>query len=234
MKLCVKLILAKKEMNSDWRRAMLSLIKHLLQSEAPQLYEEYYGEYKTTMKKFNYSLVLPGAKFADDRIMLNSDEIYLYISSSEKLIMMYFQNALLKKRGKSFPLQHENSMKIDSVRITKTPDITDSEIIVKMLSPLVVREHSKDNKDKYYYYDEEGFLETLQRTLARQLGDTEKVPVVEPVKAKRVVVKAFGGNISCNLGIFKITGEPSQLEQLYLNGLGSKSSAGFGAFEIIG
>lgn len=192
MKLCVKLILAKKEINSDWRRAMLSLIKHLLQSEAPQLYEEYYGEYKTTMKKFNYSLMLPGAKFTDDKIMLNSNEIYLYISSSEKLIMMCFQNALLKEKQKSFPLQHENSMKIDSIRIIKTPDITASEIIVKMLSPLVVREHNKDNKDKYYYYDEEGFLETLQQNLAGQLG------------------------------------------QMYLNGVGSKSSAGFGTFEIIG
>lgn len=234
MQLNIELLLNKNEFNHDWRRTMLSFIKSLLENENPELYREYYGQGKTTMKKFNFWCYLSGAEFERERIILKSEKIYLYISSTEIQILMYLQNALIKAKNKSYPLQNGNQMKVASVKVQRTKDIREQEIVVSMLSPFVVRQHNKDKPDFYYIYNEEGFAAALKQNMKTKFSDADSLPIVEPIKGKKVIVKAYGTNIPANLGIYKISGSINQLEELYLNGLGGRHSAGFGKFDIIG
>lgn len=59
------------------------------------------------------------------------------------------------------------------------------------------------------------------------------MPIIEPIKCKKVIVKAYGTNIPASLGVFKLTGDIKVLNELYLTGIGAKNSAGFGKFEVL-
>lgn len=56
---------------------------------------------------------------------------------------------------------------------------------------------------------------------------------IEPINAKKIVVKYYEKQIECSTGIFKISGDKKLLEYLYKAGMGSNHSAGFGMFQII-
>ena len=75
--------------------------------------------------------------------------------------------------------------------------------------------------------------ETIAYSMQTRFG-TEDVPTIESIKTKKVIVKAYGTTIPASLGIFKITGSTRQLNELYLDGCGGRSSSGFGKFEIVG
>lgn len=234
MQLKIELKLEQKFINQDWRRTMLSFVKHLLQSESEEMYEKFYGKGSTEIKDFNYWTYLPGAKFQGDRIDLCNDEIQLYISSTNQKLLFIFQNAMLKFGKKKYPLAMDNHMWIKRVQVQKTVEIRENEILVEMKSPLVVRRHTKNEPDKYFLWNEEGFEECLRDNMRAKFPNAEELPKVEAIKGKRVIVKAFGRNIPCSLGFFKISGTKEQLNYLYLNGLGGRSGSGFGKPHIIG
>ena len=56
---------------------------------------------------------------------------------------------------------------------------------------------------------------------------------LEPVKAKKVIVKFYEKKIETSTGIFKISGNEQLLKYLYDAGIGSKRSSGFGMFQIV-
>lgn len=234
MQINVELSLKKKCFNQDWRRTILSFLKNLIENENPELYDEYYGSGKTSIKNYTYWAFLPGAVFEKDYISLTDDEIKISLSSSEIKLLMCFYNAMIKFKGKSYPLADGNEMKIRSVKIKKTKEIMEEEIIINMLSPLVARWHYADKPDRYYLYNEEGFNESIQKNMKTRFGDETELPVLEPIKCKKVIVKAFGAVIPASMGVFKLKGEISQLNRLYLNGVGNKTGGGFGKFEVIG
>ena len=116
--------------------------------------------------------------------------------------------------------------------------IDTEEIIIKFMSPLVVRSHSKD-KDYYYSYNDEQFKDVLKINIKQQLRITniseELVDKLEinAIKPKKVIVKFYEKKIETSTGIFKISGDKELLKYLYDAGIGSKRSSGFGMFQII-
>lgn len=219
--------------NLDWRRSMLSYIKNLLEKEWPEYFEDSYGQGRTGMKKMNFWGALPGPRFEKDRIILSEKRFRLYISSSDNKLLLHLHNAILKYGSQPYPIGFGNTMVVKGARIVHTKPIESEEIIVKMISPLVVRRHNRDEKDRYFLPNEEGFEENVVYSMQTRFG-TEDVPTIEPIKTKKVIVKAYGTTIPASLGIFKITGNKRYLNELYLDGAGAKSSGGFGKFEIIG
>lgn len=233
MKIRIDFKLEKKEFNADWRRTVLSFLKHLLENEKLELYEKYYVTDKTGYKKFNFYAYLPGAKFEQNRIELKDAYVSIYISSTDISLLTYFFNAALKAKRENYPLKNGNSMQITKVILQKTKQIKDEEIVISMKSPLVVRQHTKGNPDKYYYWNEDKFQSTLQQNIKARYPNWKEYPKLEPIKCKTVVARAYGCKIPASLGIFKLTGNPEKLNELYLNGIGSRTSAGFGSFEVI-
>lgn len=233
MQLNIEMSLTSNVMNLDWRRVILSYIKNLLEKEWPEYFADSYGQGRTRMKKMNFWSSLPGPQFEKDRILLAEKRFRLYISSSDNKLLLHLNNAILKYGEHSYPIGFGNTMTVKGTRIVQTKPIEADEIIVKMISPLVVRRHNRDEADRYFLPNEEGFDENIAYNMKTRFR-TANVPTIEPIKTRKVIVKAYGTTIPASLGIFKITGNIRQLNELYLDGAMSRSSSGFGKFEIIG
>lgn len=234
MQINVELLLRKKCFNYDWRRAILSFLKYLIKNENPELYQEYYGAGKTKIKNYTYWAFLPGAVFEKDYISLTEDKIKVSLSSSDTKFLMSLYNGMIRFKGQTYPLAKDNEMEIQSVKIKKVKEIEEEEIIINMLSPLVARCHYKDKPDRYYLFNEDGFDESIQQNMKTRFENKTELPTLEPIKCKKVIVKAFDAVIPASMGVFRLKGDVSQLNRLYLNGVGNKTGGGFGKFEIIG
>lgn len=233
MKINISIMLEKNELPIDWRRTMLSLIKKTLQSEAPEVYDEFYKKGSTKMKPFTFWALFKNPSFKNNCIELSEQQLSLFISTNDTKLAFCLYNGF-KKQKESFNIFNGNSMNIIRVKLEQEKVIRDNEIIVNMLSPLVVRKHSETEKDRYFLWNEYEFLETVKQCVNAQLKNIDKVPEIIPIKCKKVIVKAYGTNIPASLGIFKLTGDIDILNKLYQTGIASKNGAGFGKFEVIG
>lgn len=234
MKINISIQLDNKELPIDWRRKMLSLIKLILKNKSEDLYEEFYGIGKNTIKPFTFWALFPEAKFSDRHIELSNNKFNLFISTTDlKLAFILYEGAeYLQRIGKHVKIK-DIGLRIIDVDICETKKIIENEIIVNMLSPLVVKQHFREKNDKYFLYNEENFNEMFKQCVGSQLKGIDKVPEITPIKAKKVIVKAYGTNIPASLGIFKLSGDIKILNQLYQTGMSSKNGAGFGKFEIV-
>jgi len=84
------------------------------------------------------------------------------------------------------------------------------------------------------------FEQTLKELIEAELKETNCLPVeiaegfsIEPILAKKTVVKHFDIMLEASVGAFLIKGNPLLLNFLYLGGMGSRRSGGFGLFELI-
>lgn len=234
MNLKLEFELGQEQLNLDYRRLGLSFIKHLIQEENVSEYERLYDKNSNLQKKYTFWMYLPNAKFTKDYIWIGEKRLELNISSTDPRFLTYLLNAALKKKNENYPTMKGGYMKLKKSQIVRTKEIHENDIIISMKSPIVVREHCENANDKYYIYNEQGFRHVLGQVLEKRFGDLAKDIVLEPVKCKKVIVKAYGTNIPASLGIFKLSGNVRLLNDLYLNGIGSKNGAGFGKFEIIG
>lgn len=217
---------------------IVSFLKASAKEESQQFFDDLFDKNKSIIKTYTFSYYLPKAKFEKDRITLEESTFTMYFSDSNLNRLIYFYNAFLRMKFKKYPMNN-NSMKLIHVSMNPLKEITDNEIIIKMQSPLLVREHTVEgNKDKYYLSYEEGFSKVLKKNTEYVI---EKLNLnistdgfsITPVKAKKVVVSVFGRKVDGNLGIFKVTGNVDLLNFLYLSGLGSRRGEGKGKFEII-
>ena len=116
--------------------------------------------------------------------------------------------------------------------------ISSNEIIIKFMSPLVVRSR-QNQKDFYYSFEHKEFLDILKINIKEQLsitnfpGNIVDTFSLEPVKAKKVIVKFYEKKMETSVGIFKMSGDKELLQYLYEAGLESRHSAGFGMFKIV-
>ncbi len=216
----------------DYRRLILHFLKAVLASQDEKLFEEYYSNNSTKRKPFTFWAKLPKAQFTQNEIIFENKEFSFFVSSNDTKLSFVLYNGL--KTKKKFSIGEQNFAIVKHVGLKNEKQILEDEIIVNMLSPLVVRHHEKGKKDRYILYNEDGFFDVFKTNVLTQLSHHEKIPEIEPIKCKKVVVKAFGTNIPSTLGVFKLTGQPEVLQKLSLIGIGSKNSAGFGKFEVIG
>ncbi|MBC5690046.1 CRISPR-associated endoribonuclease Cas6 [Mediterraneibacter sp. NSJ-55] len=228
----------KPELPRDLDKLIVSFLKASLQNFSTELYEQLYGERKAVLKTFTYSLYLPGAKFLADKIVLKGNNFSLYFSDSDIGQLIQFINAFKLMRFKKYSM-NRNSMELQKVYAEKKEEITDSEIIVKIQSSLVVRKHeAQDNSDVYYIYNHPDFCKTLKKNVEIFLEKLE-IPLstegfsIVPIKGKKIVTDIFGRKTDANIGIYKLTGSPQLLNLLYQSGMGSRRSEGHGKFEVI-
>lgn len=234
MQISIQFVLNDEKINLDYRRLFLSYIKSLIQSENPELFERYYGDGQNTLKTFTFWVNMPGAVFYSDHIEIQNKIITLYISSTDTKILTYIFSAAIKRKKEKYPILNANYMNVLSVKTSNTKTNQKNEVVIKMLSPIVSRHHVKDEKDRYFLFNENDFDKTVRINMKNHLGCEEnEVPQIEAVLGKKVIVKAFNTSIPSSLGIYKLSGRADLIQQLYLNGIGSRTAEGFGKFEII-
>lgn len=220
-------------------RLLISFLKASAQSYSQEFYMKLYDKSQSIIKSFTYSYFLPGAKFSKEKIELAKNEFSMLFSDADQEELLYFFNAFQLMKHKKYPI-NGNSMELVSIYMQKLNEIKESEIVIKMQSPLIVRNHnSENNKDIYYTYDMDGFAQALKENVEIFLGrmgvniKTEDFSI-QGIKGKKVVVPVFGRNTDASIGIYKLTGTCQLLNILYMAGLGARRSEGHGKFEVIG
>lgn len=220
-------------------RLLISFLKASAQSYSQEFYMKLYDKSQSIIKSFTYSYFLPGAKFSKEKIELAKNEFSMLFSDADQEELLYFFNAFQLMKHKKYPI-NGNSMELVSIHMQKLNEIKESEIVIKMQSPLIVRNHnSENNKDIYYTYDMDGFAQALKENVEIFLGrmgvniKTEDFSI-QGIKGKKVVVPVFGRNTDASIGIYKLTGTCQLLNILYMAGLGARRSEGHGKFEVIG
>lgn len=238
MKLAVEFSLKEPEFPLDFRRTMLSFLKRCLtDANQGKFMDKYYEAGKE--KDFTFSVFFVRPDFQKDRILLKQASGKLLFSCAEKFTGFLFFSAFLEQQKKPFPLERGNYLTVQSVRKVMEPETRESRVMIKMLSPLCVREHTREgNRDQYYTYEDAGFEEKAEYVIRHKLiraGFSEELSGtvhIAPVNCKRTVVEFYNRKIPCSLGYFLLEGERAALNHLLKAGLGSRCSAGFGMPEL--
>lgn len=222
----------------EMERVMVSFLKAAVYKYSHDMFERLYSKERSIMKTYTFSKYLPRAKFINNTIQLSQDRFVVFFSDSNFAQLLEFYNAFLGMRKEKYPLEH-NSMTLIQIVTQKRREITDSEIVVKMQSPLIARRHdSTTNHDEYFCYYQDEFAEVVKENVTFFVEHMEEDVSLDnfsivPVKGKKVVVPNFKTKIDGNLGIFKITGSKELLNLLYLSGLGARRNSGNGKFELL-
>ena len=240
MRFKIQLELKNEQLPFEYRQSVISLFKHSLTVyESGKHFDTYYEIGKN--KKFSFAVKIPSSMFTKEMILVPNRKIDITISTGDIGTGIVFFNALLMQKNKSYPLAYENTMTVKNILIEKEFAITTNTIHVLFLSPLCIREHSREgNKDIYYSYEKDGFNETLSKVLGLQIANSNTLPTsilegfsMMPVQCKKTVVRHHSQFLEVTIGLFSLTGNIALLNYFYTNGIGSRKSSGFGLIDIM-
>lgn len=234
-KLCFNL--ENKHFPIQYRKSILSFIKKSLSEYNLDYYEKFYHKRDNIIKPYTFAVFFNRPEFEKEGIILHEKRFEVNFSVEDMEIGIILFNSFNHQRNKKFPL-NQNSWTLQNIVMMMEKEINKEELQIKFCSPLVVRER-QNQKDYYYSFKHEKFLETLRINVKEQLKITdipkELVDTLEliPTNPKKTVIKFYEQQIEASLGEFQIKGDNKLLKYLYQAGLGSRHSAGFGMFEII-
>lgn len=243
MRLTAQLDLKKSEMPTDYRPAVMSLLKSGLTAYSNgEFFSKFYdGSSKT--KPLCFSVGFPrGVKFQKDKVLLPAESTYIKVtfSSGDRKTGMLLYNALRHTKGKARPLADGNEMMLTNIYTPPEPVLTSAtQMLVKTLSPICVRVKDDENR-QYASVSQVDFEEKLREQLVRRYRENSSITDEAiktfhflPLKMKKTVVLHFGQKIECSVGTAAISGTPVLLHEIYENGLGSRCSNGFGLLQIL-
>lgn len=234
MKILLQFQLKNNKLPIDYRRVILSFFKKALSEIADgKYYEKYY--FKPERRNFSFALNLPNPKFSKSEITLGKNEFRITFSTSDKMTGFVFMSAFIKQKGNNFSAPLENVFILTNISQIGDKTASSSTALVKMLSPLCIREHSRDeNKNSYYSVASESFEKKANKIIQEQLiesgFDDKRVKgfSIKPLNSKKTVVFHYGNYIECSLGEFVLNGDKAIINYLLQSGIGSRKSAGFG------
>lgn len=234
MKILLQFKLKNNKLPIDYRRVILSFFKKALSEIADgKYYEKYY--FKPERRNFSFAVNLPNPKFSNSEITLGKNEFRITFSTSDKMTGFVFMSAFIKQKGNNFSAPLGNVFILTNVSQIGDKTASSSTALVKMLSPLCIREHNRgENKDSYYSVASESFEKKANKIIQEQLiesgFDDERVKgfSIKPLNSKKTVVFHYGNYIECSLGEFVLNGGKAIINYLLQSGIGSRKSAGFG------
>lgn len=239
MQILLKFVTDNPNFPLDYRSTFLSFFKKSLSIfENGKWVESFYMGNRR--KPFTFAVNLPSAKFLKEYIILGKNEIKLTISTPDSFLGYLFLCAFELQIDQPFAVACKNKIILRKVLVLRNNCVNNNKMIIKMESPLCLREHDKTtNKDFYYSVASEKFNEQCKRVLkAQMLADgisehlAESVKVT-PINCKKTVVLHYGTYIECSLGVFKIEADNTILSYFLQTGLGSRKSEGFGFAKLI-
>lgn len=234
MKINLQFQLKNNKLPIDYRRVILSFFKKALSEIADgKYYEKYY--FKPERRNFSFAVNLPNPKFSKSEITLRKNEFRITFSTSDKMTGFVFMSAFIKQKDNNFSAPLGNVFILTNISQIGDKTASSSTALVKMLSPLCIREHSRDeNKNSYYSVASESFEKKANKIIQEQLiesgFDDERVKgfSIQPINSKKTVVFHYGNYIECSLGEFVLNGDKAIINYLLQSGIGSRKSAGFG------
>jgi CRISPR-associated endoribonuclease Cas6 len=232
-----------------YRRAFLSLLKRSFTKAGESVFELLYEKWR--VKPFTFSVYIPKPVFEKERIFLppGYNRIKLIFSTCFAEIIEKLFEGLIVGGESIFAYRTTDTglfVRFDSAQVSKDPDFTSDEITLRMLSPLLVREHEREeNRDIFLTLNDTELprfneqlninMEPVFKNFGKNIEDYRLN--IEPINPKTVALKVSDdkknvGVIRGTTGIFKLKGSPQALKLAYQVGLGAKRSYGFGMFAL--
>ena len=224
----------------DYTRIFISFFKSSLKAVDKVAYQELYETGTPLMKPYTFSVYFPNRQVNGSELHFKGNRIKLTFSCSDLEWSIRFLNAFTNQRGETFKLPQQNEMTLIQVRTEVLKPVQEKEVLIKFLSPLAVLKREAETKQNYYLvWNDEGFETQLKDVLNRQLSNLSAHLLLDgfeltPLQPKRLGCRAFGQLILASGGIYRLKGDPKLIQHLWEAGIGSRRSAGFGMFEIIG
>lgn len=225
------------KLDIQYRKSIISWIKHALQSYDENLFQEIYNN--NNKKTFTFAPILSNPKFDKEEITMQNNQFSIVFSGYNYFHCLLMYNSFLKQKFQKFSLI-KNSMTLTNICMIPENKIIESNIKVKMSSPLIVRNHNKETlKDLYYGFDKQEFEKYLKINIEEQMKaenlDTSLLQnfKITPIQAKKIVIPLYEKMIECTIGSFELQGDIQLLDYLYKAGMGSKKAMGFGLFELM-
>ncbi len=237
MRIRLKLLLDKPMVCLEYRKAFMHYLKSSLSGlEGVDAYDEFYSDEKIA-KEFTFAIKLNQPKFQKNVIELGGNIIEVNISTANIKKALILNNAFAKIMNKKCGFGEGNNVALTGVHISEGKKVCGEEIIIKMMSPLCIREHIKGKSDFYYSVAHSEFSEKATQIIKEQikyeLGISECELTIEGINNKKTVVQHYEQKLEVSIGEFRLQGNRDVLQYLYENGIGSRKSAGFGMFEIL-
>lgn len=230
-----------KRLPTDYRRMFVSFLKKAFEESNSRYFERQYLAEKTKMKNFVFSIYLPEFEKIQEEIIVGEQWLKMFFSSSDESDGLNFYNAVLRMKNKEYFYKQYRIIPT-RIRLLQEKIIRDEKAVFKSLSPIVVREHSGDNKKTWFHSlgTEEGrtiFSENLKNQLKRAFSDEHNADFeqlrCEVIQSREIKMKHYRVVIAANSAIFSVEAKPYVLEYLYKSGVGANRSRGFGMLDII-
>lgn len=207
------------EMPIDYRKNIISYIKHSLQEYDEKYYKKFYNEKDPIIKPYTFAIFLKQPQINAEEIIVEDKRFELNISIEDYETAIVLYNAFNKQKYKNFSI-NRNSFTLKNIEMAIEKEIKANSIAIKFLSPLCVRER-RNKKDYYYSFEHKEFEGTLKMNIKEQLKITN-IPkeIVEdlkitPIKAKKVINKFYEKKIECSTGTFNLQGDIQLLNYIY-------------------
>lgn len=216
--------------------AFASFLKQSLEMYDNNLYQSMFVDKCKHIKNYCYCLKMRPMKREKGKIFLDDNKYVVELTSLDFNELITFYNMfLLKCKGNDSFSLNQNSMKLKRVWLLPYTPKLSNHVIIKMQSPLVVRNYT-DNGQEYLSVEGENFEDALNKIVNRFLNDVsinEEVQI-KSLKSKKTVMNLFRFKANASLGIFEIKGSLKAISALSMSGIGSCRGAGAGMFKIIG
>lgn len=236
MKLHLQFLLKNEYLSNDYRFCIISFLKKVLSDKYNEEYEQLYA--LNNIKDFTFSAYFPKCSIEKNHIYIPDRIMNVTFSGHRDALIIKFYNAMLAYKDYTYPMKNNQAITLKKVRLTQTKEVTGEKCIIKFLSPLLVRKHTKE-KDTYLTYKDDDFLKYLNmntQILLENIGIQEKYLIsnFKPIRGRTTVIKNDNLMFQANIGTYSIEADNKLINILYKSGLGSKRGLGFGMFEILG
>lgn len=241
MRFNVELLLENEIIPKDKNRIILSFLKHNFSLHDKNYYYQLYEATPNKIKSFTFSLYMGNCKFLREEILIPDKRIILNFSTYDMHDGITFYNAIMGNKGREYLIKN-NTITISRIHLNKEKPITDNDLEYKVLSPILVREHTGDNCKTWYHSlndikGQEVFMNNLKYQLKNVFGESKILDIeevaIEVLNNKEVKVKHYGIEVLGNICNLKVKAKPYILDYIYKSGVGSQKSSGFGMLDLV-
>lgn len=134
----------------QYHKVLLSFIKYSLSQYSEEYYKKLYNQKDNIIKPYTYSVYFNSPKFDSENIIIQNKNFDMYFSVADYTLAIILYNSFNNQRNKSFSL-NKNSITLYDITFIPEKNILGNSVIIKFMSPLVVRDRNRDTRKDYYY-----------------------------------------------------------------------------------
>ena len=194
----------------SYQAKMLSLVKRGLSGTNPELFHKMYDE--NVQKNFSTAYNKLALEFYNAFIWLNHQGV--------------------------FSFDKNLNCKIGKLSIVNEPVILTEKVLIKTMSPLVVRDDNGRFLSCITDDDVNDYNSALKHITSMKLSGSNLCNLVDglvisPIRTKKTVIKPFDIFIEVTTGIFEINGNPTLIDRMIKEGIGEKCGSFAGLCKVM-